>query len=184
MNELTGKKIAILVADGFEQVELTSPRDALHAAGAVTEIVSLKDSPVQGMNHDTEKGEQVEVDEVVDAVSAADYDGLLLPGGVANPDKLRVHQGAMRFVRDFFEANKPVAAICHAPWSLVETGVVRGRQLTSWPSLQTDIRNAGGEWRDEEVVVSGNLVTSRKPDDLPAFNKAIVALYAGQPVAG
>ena len=184
MGELSSKKIAILVADGFEQIELTSPRDALHAAGAVTEIVGLQDRPVQGMQHDSEKGEQVEVDEVVDAVNAADYDGLLLPGGVANPDNLRLHAGAMRFVRDFFTANKPVAAICHAPWSLVETGVVRGRTLTSWPSLQTDIRNAGGEWKDEAVVVDGNLVTSRRPDDLPDFNRAIVALYAGEPVAG
>ncbi len=169
MAKLDGKTIAILVAgEGIEQVELTEPRRALEDAGAATELVSLESGEVQAFEH-LDKADTFPVDRVVSDASADDYDGLMLPGGVANPDALRMDDGAVAFVRAFFDAGKPVAAICHAPWTLVEAGVVRGRRLTSWPSLRTDIRNAGGEWTDEEVVVDSGLVTSRKPDDLPAF---------------
>ena len=177
MSDLNGKKVAILAADMFEQVELTEPRKAIEDAGATTEIVSLQEGEIQGFDH-YDKADTIPVDRTVEEASPDDYDALLLPGGVGNPDNLRMDENAVAFVRGFFDAGKPVAAICHAPWTLVEAGVVRGRKLASWPSLQTDIRNAGGEWKDEEVVVDGNLVTSRNPDDIPAFNRELLKLFA------
>jgi protease I len=174
---IKGKRIAFLATDGFEQVELTEPWKAVEQAGGTPELVSIKSGKIQGMNHD-EKGDQFSVDKVVGDVSAEDYDGLVLPGGVANPDYLRMNDEAVDFVRDFFKQQKPVAAICHGPWTLVEADVVEGRTLTSWPSLKTDIRNAGGNWVDEEVVVDNGLVTSRKPDDLKAFCAKAVEEFA------
>lgn len=169
MGKLDGKRIAILVAnEGIEQVELTEPREALRAEGAATELIALEAGEAQAFNH-LDKADTFEVETVVADANVDDYDGLLLPGGVANPDALRMDADAVKLVQEFFRAGKPVAAICHAPWLLVEADAVKGRKLTSWPSLQTDIRNAGGEWVDEEVVVDGGLVTSRKPDDLEAF---------------
>ena len=173
---LRGKKVAILATDGVEQVELLEPRKALDAAGARTEVISLKGGTIQGMNHD-DKGEQIPVDRVLADVSPADYDALLLPGGVANPDRLRTDRRAVNFVRDFFERDKPVAAICHGPWLLVEAGVLKGRTITSWPSLKTDIENAGGSWVDKTVQVDQKLVTSRKPDDIPQFNARVVQTF-------
>ena len=175
---LQGKRIAFLATDGVEQSELTEPWKAVAAAGGEPDLISLETGRIQGMQHD-EKGDTFAVDRAIDDADAADYDGLVLPGGVANPDALRVDERAVSFVSAFFEASKPVGVICHGPWTLVEADVVRGRTLTSWPSLQTDIRNAGGEWVDQEVVVDRGLVTSRKPDDLPAFNQALVTLFAG-----
>jgi protease I len=172
-NRLQNKKIAFLATDGVEQVELTEPWKAVEAEGGKPELVSIKEGEIQGVNH-MDKGDTFTVDKLASEASASDYDGLVQPGGVANPDFLRVDKDAVRFVREFFEAGKPVAAICHGPWTLVEADVVRGRTLTSWPSLQTDIRNAGGTWVDEEVHVDNGLVTSRKPDDLPAFNDKLV----------
>ena len=166
--KLAGKTIAFLAAEGVEQVELTDPWEAVEQAGGTPELVSLEPGQVQAFNH-LDKGDTFTVDRTVGEASASDYDGLVLPGGVANPDLLRMDQDAVSFVRSFFEEAKPVAVICHGPWTLVEADVVRGRKLTSWPSLQTDIRNAGGTWVDEEVVVDQGLVSSRKPDDLPAF---------------
>jgi protease I len=177
MTDLNGKKVAILVAEMFEQVELIEPRKALENAGATTEIVSLEEGEVQGFDH-YDKADAFPVERTVEEASPADYDALLLPGGVGNPDNLRQDENAVSFVRGFFDQGKPVAAICHAPWALVEAGVVRGRKLTSFPSIQTDIRNAGGDWVDEEVVVDGNLVTSRQPDDIPAFNEKMIELFA------
>lgn len=177
MPDLNGKKVAILVAEGFEQVELTKPQQALEQAGAQTEIISIKPGQVQGWNH-FDKADLFPVDKTLDAASANDYDALLLPGGVANPDQLRVNQGAVQFVRAFFEAGKPVASICHGPWTLIEADVVQGRTITSWPSLQTDLRNAGANWVDEEVVTDHGLVTSRKPDDIPAFNRKMIEEFA------
>ena len=174
---LQGKKVAFLATDMVEQVELTGPWEALEGAGAELELVSIEDGEIQGFNH-YDKADTFKVDRTVEEAQADDYDGLVLPGGVANPDKLRMDENAVRFVRDFFEQGKPVGAICHAPWTLVEAGVVRGRKLTSWPSLTTDIRNAGGEHVDQEVVVDAGLVTSRKPDDLPAFCSKIVEEFA------
>ncbi len=179
MKTLAGMKIAILVTDGFEQVELTSPKQALEDAGAETQIVSLKADKIQGYHHD-EKGDTFEVDLTVDAAKVADFDGLLLPGGVKNPDTLRANEKAVAFVKGFFDANKSVAAICHGPWTLVEADVVRGRTLTSWPSIRTDLKNAGAKVVDREVVVDNGLVTSRKPDDLPAFNSKMVEELAEQ----
>jgi deglycase len=176
-DELKGKKIAFLAADMVEQVELTEPWKALENAGAELELVSLKDGEIQGFNH-YDKADKFKVDRTVEEANASDYDGLVLPGGVGNPDTLRRDENTVRFVRDFFEQGKPVGAICHAPWTLVEAGVVRGRTLTSFPSLQTDIRNAGGNWVDEKVVVDSGLVTSRKPDDLPAFNEKLIEEFA------
>src|SRR4051794_33096124 len=174
MGKLEGKKIAFLVAnEGVEQVELTEPWKAAREEGAQTELISLEEGEVQAFNH-LDKADTFPVDHAVSDVDASDYDALVLPGGVANPDELRTDEDAVKFVRAFFEEHKPVAAICHAPWTLVEADVVKGRTVTSWPSLQTDIRNAGGEWVDEEVVVDEGLVTSRKPDDLPAFNEKLV----------
>ncbi|MDB5409850.1 MAG: putative peptidase [Rhodospirillales bacterium] len=171
--ELAGKTIAILATDGFEQVELTEPRRALMEAGARVHVVAPHGRSIQGMQH-RDKGDAVSVDKTLDSVAAAQYDALVLPGGVANPDELRINKGAVKFVRDFFDAKKPVGAICHAPWSLIEADVVRGRTMTSWPSLRTDLTNAGANWVDREVVTDHGLVTSRKPDDLPAFCKKIV----------
>jgi len=173
-DELKGKKIAFLTAnEGVEEVELTEPRKAVEGAGAKTELLAPEAGEVQAFNH-LDKAETYSVDKVVGDASADEYDGLVLPGGVANPDNLRTHPEAVSFVRDFFSAGKPVGVICHGPWTLIEAGVVDGRKLTSWPSLQTDLRNAGAEWVDEEVVVDNGLVTSRKPDDLEAFNAKIV----------
>ena len=176
-NELQGKKIAFLATDMVEQVELTEPWKAVQEAGGQPELVSLKPGEIQGFNH-YDKADTFKVDKTVEEVSASDYDALVQPGGVGNPDALRGDENAVDFVREFFEQRKPVAVICHGPWMLVEAGVVRGRKVTSWPSLQTDIRNAGGNWVDEEVVVDNGLVTSRKPDDLPAFNKKLVEEFA------
>jgi protease I len=177
-DELKGKKIAILVAnEGIEQVELTEPRKALEQAGAQVELLAPESGETQAFNH-LDKGDTFPVDKTVGDASAGDYDGLMLPGGVANPDNLRTDADAVRFVQGFVNAGKPIAAICHAPWTLVEADAVKGRTLTSWPSLQTDIRNAGGTWVDEEVVVDQGLVTSRKPDDLPAFNAKMIEEFA------
>lgn len=170
---LEGKTIAILATEGVEQVELTEPRKALEQAGAATELISLQSGDVQAMNH-IEKGDMIPVDRTVEQVEAESYDGLLLPGGALNPDNLRQNEQAVRFVRAFYDADKPIAAICHAPWILVEADIVRGLTMTSWPSLQTDIRNAGGTWVDEEVVSDNGIITSRKPDDIPAFSKKMI----------
>lgn len=174
---LQGKKIAILVADGFEQVELTEPKEALEAAGATTEIVSPAKEQVQGWNHD-DKADSFRVDMPLDRARSDDYDALLLPGGVRNPDQLRQLTRALEFVDGFFAAGKPVAAICHAPWTLIEAGVVDGRKITSWPSLKTDLRNAGAQWLDRDVVVDKGLVSSRKPADIPAFNKKMIEEFS------
>ncbi|HZT46027.1 MAG TPA: type 1 glutamine amidotransferase domain-containing protein [Gaiellaceae bacterium] len=171
--KLHGKKVAILAADMFERVELEEPRKALEEAGAQTEVVSIHDGEIQGFDH-FEPASTVKVDRTVEEVSVDDYDALLIPGGVGNPDQLRGDENAVGFVRAFAQAKKPMAVICHGPWVLVEAGVVRGRKLTSWPTLQTDIRNAGGNWVDQEVVVDEGIVTSRKPDDIPAFNKKMI----------
>ena len=171
--KLKGKKVAILAADMFERVELEEPRKALEEAGAETEIVSIHDGEIKGFDH-FDPASTVKVDKTVEEARAADYDALLVPGGVGNPDQLRADENAVTFVRDFAESKKPMAVICHGPWLLVESGVVRGRRVTSWPTLQTDIRNAGGDWVDEEVVVDEGIVTSRKPDDIPAFTKKMI----------
>ena len=177
--ELQGKKVAFLATDGVEQVEYTEPRKAIEQAGATAQLVSLEPGEIQGFNH-LDKGDRFPVDVEVAKASADDYDGLVLPGGVANPDFLRANPDAVQFVRSFFDAGKPVASICHGAWTLVEAGVVKGRTLTSWPSIRTDIENAGGTWVDEEVHVDQGLVTSRKPDDLPAFcAKAIEEIAEG-----
>jgi protease I len=176
--QLTGKKIAILVDDGFEQVEMTEPRKALEDAGAETNLISPQSRHVQGMNHD-KKGDQFDVDVSLKKAEAGDYDALVLPGGVANPDQLRVNRDAVKFVKTFVDAGKPIAAICHGPWTLIETGVVKNRTMTSWPSLKTDLINAGATWVDREVVIDRGLVTSRKPDDIPAFNRKMIEEFAG-----
>jgi protease I len=176
-DQLKGKKIAFLAADMVEQVELTGPWEALESAGATLELVSLEEGEIQGFNH-YDKGDTFKVDRTVEEADASDYDGLVLPGGVGNPDTLRMDENAVEFVHEFFEQGKPVGAICHAPWLLVEAGVVRDRTLTSWPSLRTDIRNAGGNHVDQEVVVDNGLVTSRKPDDIPAFNEKLIEEFA------
>ena len=175
--ELQGKTIAFLATDGVEQVEYTEPRRAVEQAGGTAHLVSPKSDQIQGVNH-MDKGDTFPVDKAVAEARADDYDGLVLPGGVANPDFLRMDKDAVAFVRSFFEAGKPVAAICHGPWTLVEAGVVKGRTLTSWPSIRTDIENAGGAWVDEEVHTDRGLVTSRKPADLPAFNAKLVEEFA------
>lgn len=176
--EIQGKRIAFLMAnEGVEQIELTRPWEAVEEAGGEPELIAPEGGEVQAFNH-LDKADTFPVDKTVEQVSADDYDGLVLPGGVANPDALRTREPAVRFVRSFFETGKPVAAICHAPWTLVEADVVRDRTLTSWPSLQTDIRNAGGNWVDEEVRVDGGLVTSRKPDDLDAFCAKAIEEFA------
>lgn len=165
---LSGKTVAFLATDGVEQSELQKPWDAVKEAGATCVLISLKSGDIQGMKHD-EKGDTFKVDKTIDSESASSYDALVIPGGLANPDALRMNEKAVQFVRDFFSAGKPVSAICHGPWVLVEAGVLKGRTVTSWPSLKTDITNAGGNWVDEEVVVDNGLTTSRKPDDLAAF---------------
>jgi len=172
-NELQGKKIAFLATDMVEQVELTEPWKAVEEAGGSPELISLEEGEIQGFNH-YDKGDTFKVDKTVEEARADDYDALVIPGGVGNPDTMRVDENAVELTRQFFEQGKPVGVICHGPWMLVEAGVLRGRTVTSWPSLQTDIRNAGGNWVDQEVVVDEGLVTSRKPDDLPAFNAKIV----------
>lgn len=174
---LNGKKIAILVADGFEQVELTGPKEALEAAGAEIEIVSPAEGEVQGWNHD-EKADRFPVNMPLNLARSDDYDALLLPGGVRNPDQLRMSTRAVEFVDGFFATGKPVAAICHAPWLLIETEVIKGKNITSWPSLKTDLINAGARWVDRNVVVDNGLITSRKPQDLPAFNDKMIEEFA------
>ena len=175
--KLKGKRVAFLFTEGVEQVELIEPLDAVRNAGADADLVSLEQGTVQMFNH-LDKGDTIEVDRAVSSVSASDYDGLVVPGGVANPDALRADDDAVRFVRDFFTQGKPVGIICHGPWILVEAGAAKGRTVTSWPSLRTDLRNAGANWVDQEVVVDNGLVTSRKPDDLPAFCAKIVEEFA------
>ena len=182
-NELQGKKIAFLAADGVEQVELTEPWKAVEQAGGEPELVSIEPGEIQGFNH-LDQGDKFPVDKVVAQADATDYDGLVLPGGVANPDFLRGDENAVAFVRDFFEQGKPVGVICHGPWTIVEAGLVKGRKITSWPTLATDIRNVGGKWVDEEVVVDEGLVSSRKPDDLPAFCAKIVEEFCEGEHAG
>jgi protease I len=172
-DKLQGKRVAFLATDMVEQVELTEPWKAVTGEGAAAELVSLEEGEIQGFNH-YDKADKFKVDRTVEEARADDYDGLVIPGGVGNPDTMRTDENAVGLVREFFEQGKPVGVICHGPWMLVEAGVVRGRKVTSWPSLRTDIRNAGGNWVDEEVVVDQGLVTSRKPDDLPAFNAKIV----------
>ena len=170
---LSGKTIAVLATDGFEQVELDKPVAALKTAGAEVHIVAPEAGEIQGFNHH-DKGDRVAVDRVLADVSASDYDGLVLPGGVINPDTLRLEEAAIGFIQGFTEASKPVAAICHGPWPLIDAGAVKGRKVTSWPSLKADLTNAGARWVDEEVVVDNGLVTSRNPDDLPAFCKKMI----------
>jgi protease I len=178
MANLQGLRVAILIENGFEQVEMTEPRKALDQAGASTNIVSPRNQRVRGWNF-SDWGEEFPVDVPLDQVDPQDFDALLLPGGVMNPDTLRMQPPAVEFVRSFFNANKPVAVICHGPWTIIEADAARGRRIASWPSLKTDLRNAGAEWVDQEVVIDGNLVSSRKPDDIPAFNRAMIDLFGG-----
>jgi protease I len=178
MPDIKGRRIAILATDGVEEVELTRPAEALRNAGAEVEVVSPKTGEIQGMNHD-KPGDTIPVDIDLRDARPDDYDALLLPGGVANPDTLRTIPEAVRFVQGFLEADKPIAAICHGPWTLIDAGGVKGRRMTSWPSLRTDLANAGARWSDEPVVRDKLLVTSRKPDDLPQFNEAMIELFAG-----
>jgi protease I len=175
---LKGLKVAILVTDGFEQVELVEPRKALDEAGAETSIVSPKSGRVRGWKF-TDWGDELPVDLSLDQAKPQDFDALLLPGGVINPDALRILPNAVAFAKAFFDAGKPVAAICHGPWTVIETGAARGRRIATWPSLKTDLRNAGAEWVDQPVVTDGNLVSSRKPDDIPAFNRGMIDLFSG-----
>jgi protease I len=175
--KLQGKRVAFLATDMVEQVELTEPWKAVESEGAQVELVSLEEGEIQGFNH-YDKADSFKVDRAVEEARADEYDALVIPGGVGNPDTMRTDENAVQFVRGFFEQGKPVGVICHGPWMLVEAGVVRGRTVTSWPSLQTDIRNAGGNWVDEEVVTDQGLVTSRKPDDIPAFNAKLVEEFA------
>jgi protease I len=175
-SSLDGMKVAILVSDGFEQVEMTEPRKALDSAGAETQIVSPLDGSVRGWKH-LDPADTFEVDVPLKNANADDFDALLLPGGVVNPDALRINEKAVAFVRAFVESDKPIAAICHGPWTLINAGGVKGRKMTSWPSLRADLQNAGAKWTDSDVVVDQNLVTSRKPDDLPAFNREMAKLF-------
>lgn len=175
-SSLDGMTVAILVSDGFEQVEMTEPRKALEAAGARTQVVSPLDGSVRGWKHH-DPADTFEVDVPLKMANPDDFDALLLPGGVVNPDALRIDEKAVAFVRAFVEAGKPIAAICHGPWTLIDAGGVKDRRMTSWPSLRADLRNAGARWSDQEVVVDHELVTSRKPDDLPAFNREMVRLF-------
>ena len=176
-NKLQGKTIAILATDGFEQAELTKPKKALEEAGARTQVISPNDKKIKGWDK-KDWGEEVQVDVPLKSANPAQYDALLLPGGVMNPDHLRMNPDAVQFVKQFFEQSKPVAAICHGPWMLVEAGAAKGRTITSWPSLKTDIQNAGGTWVDKEVIVSNGVVTSRNPDDIPAFNREMIELFS------
>jgi protease I len=178
--ELKGRKIAILATDGFEQVELTDPKKNVEAAGATTEVLSVKEGSIKGWNH-TDWGDSVRVDRLVGKANVDDYDALILPGGQINPDKLRMEKPAVEFVKKFVASGKPVAAICHGPWMLVEAGVVKGKTVTSWPSIHTDLINAGAKWVDREVVEDGNIITSRKPDDIPAFSKKVTEATAKSP---
>jgi protease I len=180
MDNLKGRMVAILVDDGFEQAELLEPRQALNDAGADTRIVSPQDKHVSGWKM-KDWGDEVRVDTPLSEAKPEDFDALLLPGGVMNPDSLRMNSAAVAFVKGFFDAGKPVAAICHGPWMIVEAGAARGRRIASWPSLKTDLTNAGAQWVDQEVVVDKNLVTSRKPDDIPAFNREMIQLFAAAP---
>jgi protease I len=180
---LDGMKVAILVTDGFEQVEMTEPRKALDQAGAETHLVSPKENQVRAWNF-TEWGDQFPVDDALASVQPGDFDALLLPGGVINPDSLRMQPQAVAFVKAFFDAGKPVASICHGPWTVIEADAARGRRIASWPSLKTDLKNAGAQWMDQEAVVDGNLVTSRKPDDIPAFNREMIGLFASAGAGG
>ena len=180
MAKLDGKRVAILVAEGFEQVEMTGPRKALEEAGAQTKIVSPAKGEVQGWNHFTQ-ADRFSVDVPLEQANANDFDALMLPGGVANPDQLRMNPKAVQFARSFFEQGKPIGVICHGPWTLIEAGVVEGRTITSWPSLKTDLENAGAKWVDQEVVVDRGLVSSRNPKDIPAFNRKIVEEFAEGP---
>ena len=175
-SSLQGKKVAILVTNGFEQSELLEPRKALDQAGAATKVVSPADKQVKGWNH-KEWGNDVPVDVTLTSAKPEEFDALLLPGGVMNPDQLRMQPEAVEFVKHFTDAGKPVAAICHGPWTLIEAGAVRGHTMTSWPSLKTDLKNAGANWVDQEVVSDGSFVTSRKPDDIPAFNREMIRLF-------
>jgi protease I len=174
---LSGKRVAALVAQGFEQVELLEPKKALEAAGARVDVVSPENGRVRGWDH-TKWGEEVTVDRALDSAKPDEYDALLLPGGVMNPDHLRMNQTAVQFVKQFATAGKPIAVICHGPWTLIEAGVVRGVKMTSWPSLKTDLQNAGANWVDQEVVVDRGIVSSRKPDDIPAFNRKMIEEFA------
>ncbi len=178
--ELKGRKIAILATDGFEQVELTDPKKNVEAAGATTEVLSVKDGSIKGWKFG-EWGESVRVDKQVAKANVDDYDALILPGGQINPDKLRMEKSAVDFVKKFVQSGKPVAAICHGPWMLIEAGAVKGKTVTSWPSVHTDLINAGAHWVDKEVVEDGNLITSRKPDDIPAFSKKVIEVVAKAP---
>lgn len=175
MSQLNKLKIAVLATDGFEQSELTDPVRALREAGAQPVVVAPHDGQIQGMRHH-DKGDMVKVDQTLDHADPKEFDALVLPGGVANPDELRLNKEAVAFVKHFVQSGKPVAAICHGPWTLIEAGALKGRKVTSWPSLRTDLMNAGAEWVDQEVVVDGQFVTSRKPDDLPAFNRELIKL--------
>lgn len=180
-SNIQGKRIAILATDGFEQVELTEPKKALEQAGAQTTVIAPKPGEIRGWNH-KEWGQTVKVDRTLDQARPEEFDALVLPGGVMNPDHLRMDAKAVDFVREFCQSGKPVAAICHGPWMLVETGAVKGKTITSWPSLKTDVWNAGGNWVDREVVSDGQFITSRKPDDIPAFNRTLIEKL-GQPAA-
>lgn len=177
-DELRGRRVAILAADGVERIELEEPRKAVEAAGASTAVISIHDGEIDARDHDLEDSGSVAVDQVVSQASVDDFDALILPGGTVNPDKLRMDQDAVRFVREFFDSGKPIGAICHGPWTLAEAGVVAGRRITSWPSLRTDLRNAGAEVVDEPVVTDQGLVSSRGPDDLDAFCAKIVEEFA------
>ena len=181
MADLNGKRVAFLATDMVEQVELTKPWDAVEQAGGTPELISLEDGEIQGFNH-YDKADTFQVDLTVADASVDDYDALVIPGGVGNPDTMRDDDDAVRFVREFMESGKPMAVICHGPWMLVEADVARGRKLTSFSSIQTDLKNAGADWVDEEVVVDGNLVTSRQPDDIPAFNEKMLELIERAPV--
>ena len=177
MENITGMKVAILIEDGFEQVEMVEPRKALDQAGAETSVVSPRNEHVRAWNF-TEWGDNFPVEVALDRARPDDFDALLLPGGVISPDSLRMQPKAVAFAKAFFDAGKPVAAICHGPWTVIETGAARGRRIASWPSLKTDLRNAGAEWMDQEAVVDGNLVSSRNPDDIPAFNRAMIDVFS------
>ena len=177
-SNLNGKRIAILATDGFEQIELTEPRKALDTAGAKTELISPKQGEIKGWKF-TQWGDSLKVDKTVDQARPQDYDALVLPGGVMNPDHLRMDENAVRFVREFVATGKPVAAICHGPWTLIEAGAVTGKTMTSWPSVKTDLKNAGAHWVDREVVTDGQFITSRKPDDIPAFSRTIIEKLSG-----
>jgi protease I len=182
MTDVKSRKIAVLATNGFEQAELIEPVKALRAAGATVQVIAPAAGEIQGMKHDV-KGDKTKVDLELSKARANDFDGLVLPGGVANPDTLRINKEAVAFIKSFVSAGKPIAAICHGPWTLIEAGGVKGKKMTSWPSLHTDLQNAGANWVDQEVVVDGNLVTSRKPDDLPAFNREFLALLGKDNVA-